>query len=96
MGKSPFVRGSPSLYQKRRMSQSLETLTNGEGKDLKLQDNLLLLPMLFMVTSHNWPSPTFSFFFSWRCYLGGGLGRVSPIYTGGIQVIKLVSHLPIF
>ena len=53
-GKSPSVKGSPSLYQEEGgTTLSLETLINAEGKDLNLHNNLTLAYGAFLVISHN-------------------------------------------
>ena len=38
----------------RGMTKSLETLINGEDKDLNLHHNDTLVTVLFLIASHNW------------------------------------------
>ena len=97
----PFVRdiyickGVSLSVPKRRRTKSLETLINGEGKDFNLCNNLALVYVLFLMTSHNWLSPAslnFFFFlvFSWRWYLRWWLGPLlkATCFPGSLQYIQ--------
>ena len=75
-------------------SKSLETLNNAQGNDLALHNNLPFCLLCFSWLPPNdslLPPPT-SFVFKVIVPFGGvtQFSWVSPMYTGGIHVIKLV------